>query len=907
MTVALAVQADLVNHGARIAIGSDAVFSIDGNLVNLTDAGDGEIDLDGSLRVSGNWVNEAGNTVFAPGGTGTVTLSGGDQALTGTTAFPNLTKQAATPATLTFAPGAANRTTIEGALVFTCVNGDFLTLQSSSLGTPWQIDPQGSRTIAWLAVDDSANVNALDIDATHASCRDLGGNTHWLFDYEVNFLAGAGGTVAGSTPQFVSSGEDCTGVAAVADAGFHFIGWTGGYVGTDNPLTITGVSGSMTITANFAENALSLAIAPTQISENGGVATGTISRNSGTAGDLVVDLVSDDLTAALVPPQVTIPNGSLSADFPITAVNDDIIDGDQTATITATAANHLDGVDTVDVLDDEVAGFIVTPINLTLLEGTADIFTVRLNAEPASDVVLDVSSGAPATADVDQAALTFTSLTWADAQTVTVTSTENTLHGDDSVTVTVAVDPALSDDAFDAVPNQVVPVSIIDNDPTAADDAAACLILHEAIINVLANDTDPNGDDLTILNTTLPAEGTVTITHGGTRITYAAGANPGEFQFNYTVGDAIGNTATATVTVTVAYAVALGTVFPVLSDEVSDGQGGALAAFTRKPTLYGRYYDPIKDPGQLKPKIAKHGLLTKVSAKDNPPKSSVDCEWKKKVCLYDRKAFAAAWKAGTLTAAVLATPLSPLPFAMRAKTTENGIKIDDDLLDNAVRMLAPPEIAAAENPWDATPDPVIHAAGRLRVVGMYFGIKPPKAWFEYLDAKGAVKKATCGIVKAFPYANPKGQPGKSCMDTATGDSELLLIAPKKWPTGWNHGESHDLVLDNGIGLVTVAVATKDIADNTAPVAVDDAVAVAADSAKNVLDPLDNDTDADADPLEIVIVTLPDNGGTVKVSKNTVLYTPAEGFIGDETVGYRLEDGLDGVSTEATITVTVSAP
>jgi len=252
LLTAFTAQADLVNHGARIVIGPDAVVSVDGDLVNQTDAADGEIDLDGGLRVSGNWSNEAGNTVFTPGGTGTVTLSGGDQALTGTTAFPNLTKQAAAPATLTFAPGVANRTTVEGAMVLTCANGGFLILQSASPGTPWQIDPQGTRTISWLEVEDSANVNATDINTLGHSCRNLGGNTGWRFGWEVDFLPGPGGSLAGPTVQFVEPGSDALPVTAIPDPDYVFTAWSGGYVGTDNPLTVTSVSGDMVITANFA-------------------------------------------------------------------------------------------------------------------------------------------------------------------------------------------------------------------------------------------------------------------------------------------------------------------------------------------------------------------------------------------------------------------------------------------------------------------------------------------------------------------------------------------------------------------------------------------------------------------------------------------------------------------------------
>ncbi len=69
--------------------------------------------------------------------------------------------------------------------------------------------------------------------------------------YTVTFVAGANGTLSGTTTQVVDEGDGCTAVTAVADSGYRFDQWTGGYTGTDNPLTVTNVTSNMTITANF--------------------------------------------------------------------------------------------------------------------------------------------------------------------------------------------------------------------------------------------------------------------------------------------------------------------------------------------------------------------------------------------------------------------------------------------------------------------------------------------------------------------------------------------------------------------------------------------------------------------------------------------------------------------------------
>ncbi|MCD0461718.1 Calx-beta domain-containing protein [Roseiconus lacunae] len=98
---------------------------------------------------------------------------------------------------------------------------------------------------------------------------------------------------------------------------------------------------------------VTVSIDSTSISENGGSATGTVTRNTGTTGELVVTLTSSDTTEATVPTTVTIPDGSDTVNFTITAVDDAIIDGDQSVTITATATNHLSGDASLDVIDDE--------------------------------------------------------------------------------------------------------------------------------------------------------------------------------------------------------------------------------------------------------------------------------------------------------------------------------------------------------------------------------------------------------------------------------------------------------------------------------------------------------------------------------------------------------------------------
>jgi hypothetical protein len=87
--------------------------------------------------------------------------------------------------------------------------------------------------------------------------------------------------------------------------------------------------------------------------------------------------------------------------------------------------------------------------------------------------------------------------------------------------------------------------------PSAANDSAATNQGTAVSIVVLGNDSDPNGDPLTVTATTKPANGSVTIGTGGA-VTYTpAGTFAGTDTFGYTVSDGRGGTASATATVTV--------------------------------------------------------------------------------------------------------------------------------------------------------------------------------------------------------------------------------------------------------------------------------------------------------------------------------------------------------------------
>lgn len=103
--------------------------------------------------------------------------------------------------------------------------------------------------------------------------------------------------------------------------------------------------------------------------------------------------------------------------------------------------------------------------------------------------------------------------------------------------------------------------------------------------------------------------------------------------------------------------------------------------------------------------------------------------------------------------------------------------------------------------------------------------------------------------------------------------------------------------------ITFAVADA----NDAPVAGNDSYSTDEDRAVTVTAPgvLDDDSDADGDPLTAVIVTNPANGSLTLEANGSFTYTPNPGFNGSDSFTYRANDGSASSNT-ASVTIAVGA-
>ena len=217
----------------------------------------------------------------------------------------------------------------------------------------------------------------------------------------------------------------------------------------------------------------------TVVTEAGGTDDFAVALLAQPTSDVVLTLTASDVDEATVSPATltfTTVSWNLGQTVTVTGVDDLILDGDQASTVTiavdgSASDDAFDAVSdqtvAVTTRDDEVPGFSVTESAGTTVvtesSGTDDL-TVVLLVQPTSDVVLTLTPSDPGEATVSPTALTFTTTSWGDPRVVTVTGVDDLLlDGDQVSTITIAIDRAASQDAFDGLPAQTVSVTTRDN------------------------------------------------------------------------------------------------------------------------------------------------------------------------------------------------------------------------------------------------------------------------------------------------------------------------------------------------------------------------------------------------------------------------------------------------------------
>jgi gliding motility-associated-like protein len=454
-------------------------------------------------------VNDDNATVSVAATTASVTEGGPGPAGTGTFTF-SLTNPCATARTVTYSvSGTATSGTDYVALPGTITFPANTTSITTALTTIPDLLVEGDETVS-LKITAISGTPAVSIDATPAVMTITDDDVPSI-QYSPSSISMAEGSTAtidvwlGSaplTPVVLNISTVKSGVITLNKVTLTFT--TANYA-TPQTVTVTSVDDNMMgnlsddviISVNDASSddhfdpladvdipvtiinndIAALVISPTSltIAENA-TGTFTVALSAGpSAGNVVVDLVSNDLTVAAIDKAqliFTAANWNVAQTVTVTGVNNNIIPNTST-TISLAVNNALSdddfdgktGTVTINVTNDDVAGFTVSPLTLNLNEGgPAGSFTIVLNAQPTSDVVFDLVNASPVyVTTVSQ--VTFTSANWNVPQTVIVTPIEDALDLERTDYVVVTVNKASTDDNFDAMASQTVTINITDNDP----------------------------------------------------------------------------------------------------------------------------------------------------------------------------------------------------------------------------------------------------------------------------------------------------------------------------------------------------------------------------------------------------------------------------------------------------------
>ncbi len=488
-------------------------------------------------------------------------------------------------------------------------------------------------------------------------------------------------------------------------------------------------------------------------------------------------------------------------------------------------------------------------------------------------------------------------------KTITYTPTTG-WAGTDTFTYTVS-------DGYGGTATGTVTVNVDNAPPVTADDTAATLAAQPVTIDVLANDSDPNGDPKSVAAVTQPAGGTVTIS--GNKVVFTPNADfKGLATFTYTASDGRGGTTPGTVKVTVANAA------PAASNDIATTPYLADVVIN----VLGNDTDANKDTLTItNATTPAHGTADITSGK---------ITYRPAAKFSGTDTFSYTISDGTATSTATVTV-----------TVENAAPTAADLTA-ATDYDTPVTIDWAPKAADANNDPLTiigttqpgHGTASVDGDGKLV-YEPDTSWsgpdtFEYTvgDGRGGeiTAKVTVTVANAAPIAGDDPVSAESNVPTtltvlandADPNGDPLTVTITTMPThgtasvnpdgtiaytptaGYLGPDSLEYTITDGKGgtataLVTIAVL------NSAPVAKPDSATTPTDTAVT-LTVLDNDTDPNGDPISVTAFT---NGahGTVTLSGGNLIYVPSGGFAGVDTFTYTVGD-THGNTDTAVVTVTV---
>lgn len=482
----------------------------------------------------------------------------------------------------------------------------------------------------------------------------------------------------------------------------------------------------------------------------------------------------------------------------------------------------------------------------------------------------------------------------------------------------------------------LVEVTGVNDTPVAVNDSFSSPEDSPATLNVLANDTDIDGDSLTVSNATLPAGtgfGSLLINADFT-LNYQPEANfNGTLSINYDVSDGLSSTsAIATVTIT-----AINDAPTAVADSLTINEDSAtfidVLANDIDPDLITNadvlsVINPTATNGSVSVETDQSILYTPTT-----DFSGVD--------VINYTVQDSAGLTSSTTVDVTISPVNDLPVAVNDSATVN-----EDTLINLDVLLNDSDIDGDQLSIDNTPLTAINGVVTIEPDNTlnytpnthYFGADTIS--YQISDGKGGIASAIVNLnvvnINDAPIALSDSE--VTLEDTSvsisvlTNDSDiegdtLTLVAANSahGSTSIIGGATIDFTPDadfNGLAIIDYTIDDNGVpvesasstvsvnvsAVNDAPVAGPDNINAVEDTPINI-DPLDNDTDVDNDALTITSATVVDNGAgsaSVAIARDgsSIDYTPAADFSGTDIITYFITDG--SLNDSATITVNISA-
>jgi hypothetical protein len=243
----------------------------------------------------------------------------------------------------------------------------------------------------------------------------------------------------------------------------------------------------------------------TDVTEGGATDTYTVVLTTQPTANVTITVSpSTQVSVSSTSLTFTSSNWNTAQTVTVTALNDSVVEGNHTGTISHTAASsdfNYNGISiasvTADITDNDAAGvsIVQTGGSTDVTEGGAtDTYTVVLTTQPTANVAITFSPSSQVT--VSSTSLTFTSSNWNAAQSVTVTAVDDDLV-EGNHTGTINHTAASGDPKYNALVIAAITANIIDRGQDTTPPAAPSM----PDLDAGSDSGSSNSDNITYVST----------------------------------------------------------------------------------------------------------------------------------------------------------------------------------------------------------------------------------------------------------------------------------------------------------------------------------------------------------------------------------------------------------------------